>query len=65
MESGSDMAAIVKALSRKNVRRVIGLSMAGFLVNSLQHLKNGPSTTCLLAMFKANVKHAMCCANLT
>ena len=28
MESGSDMAAIVKALSRKNVRRVIGLSMA-------------------------------------
>jgi len=25
----SDMAAIVKALSRKNVRRVIGLSMAG------------------------------------
>lgn len=29
MESGSDMAAIVKALSRKNVRRVIGLSMAG------------------------------------
>ena len=29
MESGSDMAAIVKALSRKNIRRVIGLSMAG------------------------------------
>lgn len=29
MESGSDMTAIVKALSRKNVRRVIGLSMAG------------------------------------
>ena len=29
MESGSDMAAIVKALIRKNVRRVIGLSMAG------------------------------------
>ena len=29
MESGSDMAAIEKALSRKNVRRVIGLSMAG------------------------------------
>ena len=29
MESGSDMAAIVKALSRKNVRRVIGVSMAG------------------------------------
>ena len=29
MESGSDMAAIVKALSHKNVRRVIGLSMAG------------------------------------
>ena len=29
MESGSDMASIVKALSRKNVRRVIGLSMAG------------------------------------
>lgn len=29
MESGSDMAAIVKALSRKNVRLVIGLSMAG------------------------------------
>ena len=29
MESGSDMAAIVKALGRKNVRRVIGLSMAG------------------------------------
>ena len=29
MESGSDMAAIVKALSRKNVRRIIGLSMAG------------------------------------
>lgn len=29
MESGSDIAAIVKALSRKNVRRVIGLSMAG------------------------------------
>ena len=29
MGSGSDMAAIVKALSRKNVRRVIGLSMAG------------------------------------
>lgn len=29
MESGSDMATIVKALSRKNVRRVIGLSMAG------------------------------------
>ncbi len=29
MEAGSDMAAIVKALSRKNVRRVIGLSMAG------------------------------------
>ena len=28
MESGSDMASIVKALSRKNVRRVIGLSMA-------------------------------------
>ena len=32
MESGSDMAAIVKALSRKNVRRVIGLSMAGLSV---------------------------------
>lgn len=29
MESGSDMASIMKALSRKNVRRVIGLSMAG------------------------------------
>ena len=29
MESGSDMSSIVKALSRKNVRRVIGLSMAG------------------------------------
>lgn len=29
MESGSDMASIVKALSRKNVRRVIGVSMAG------------------------------------
>ena len=29
MEYGSDMASIVKALSRKNVRRVIGLSMAG------------------------------------
>ena len=29
MESGSDMASIVKALSRKNVRRVIGLSIAG------------------------------------
>ena len=29
MESGSDMASIVKASSRKNVRRVIGLSMAG------------------------------------
>lgn len=29
MESGSDTASIVKALSRKNVRRVIGLSMAG------------------------------------
>ena len=29
MESGSDMASIVKALSRKNVRRVIGLSRAG------------------------------------
>lgn len=29
MESGSDMASIVKTLSRKNVRRVIGLSMAG------------------------------------
>lgn len=29
MESGSDIASIVKALSRKNVRRVIGLSMAG------------------------------------
>ena len=29
MESGSDMASIVKALSRKNVRRVIGLYMAG------------------------------------
>lgn len=29
MECGSDMASIVKALSRKNVRRVIGLSMAG------------------------------------
>ena len=29
MESGSDMASIVKALSRKNVRRVIGLTMAG------------------------------------
>lgn len=29
MESCSDMASIVKALSRKNVRRVIGLSMAG------------------------------------
>ena len=29
MESGSDMVSIVKALSRKNVRRVIGLSMAG------------------------------------
>ena len=28
MEAGSDMASIVKALSRKNVRRVIGLSMA-------------------------------------
>ena len=29
MEAGSDMASIVKALSRKNVRRVIGISMAG------------------------------------
>ena len=29
MEAGSDMASIVKALNRKNVRRVIGLSMAG------------------------------------
>ena len=29
MEAGSDMASIVKALSRKNVRRVIGLSMVG------------------------------------
>ena len=29
MEAGSDMASIVKALSRKNVRRVIGLSIAG------------------------------------
>ena len=29
MEAGSDMASIVKALSRKNVRRIIGLSMAG------------------------------------
>ena len=29
MEAGSDMASIVKALSHKNVRRVIGLSMAG------------------------------------
>ena len=29
MEAGSDMASIVKALSRKNVRRVIGLTMAG------------------------------------
>ena len=29
MEAGSDMASIVKALSRKNVRRVIGVSMAG------------------------------------
>ena len=29
MEAGSDMASIVKALSRKNVHRVIGLSMAG------------------------------------
>ena len=29
MESGSDMASIVKALSRKNVRRIIGVSMAG------------------------------------
>lgn len=29
MEAGSDMASIVKALIRKNVRRVIGLSMAG------------------------------------
>ena len=29
MESGSDMAAIVKALSRNNVRRIIGVSIAG------------------------------------
>lgn len=29
MESGSDMAAIVKALGRKNVRRIIGVSIAG------------------------------------
>ena len=29
METGSDMAAIVKALSRQNIRRIIGLSMAG------------------------------------
>lgn len=29
MESGSDMAAIVKALTRKNVRRIIGASIAG------------------------------------
>ena len=29
METGSDMAAIVKALSRQNVRRIIGLSIAG------------------------------------
>ena len=29
MEAGSDMASIVKALSRKNIRRVIGVSMAG------------------------------------
>ena len=29
METGSDMAAIVKALSHQNIRRIIGLSMAG------------------------------------
>ena len=29
METGSDMAAIVKALARQNIRRIIGLSMAG------------------------------------
>ena len=29
METGSDMAAIVKALSRQNIRRIIGLSIAG------------------------------------
>ena len=29
METGSDMAAIVKALARQNIRRIIGLSMVG------------------------------------
>ena len=29
METGSDMAAIVKALAHQNIRRIIGLSMAG------------------------------------
>ena len=65
MEAGSDMASIVKALSRKNVRRVIGFPWLAFLVSSLQHLKNGPSTTYRLAMYKANAKHAMYCANPT
>ena len=58
MEAGSDMASIVKALSRKMYAALSAFHGWSFRVNSQQHLKNGPSTTYRLAMYKANAKHA-------
>ena len=65
MEAGSDMASIVKALSRKMYAALSAFPWLVSLVNSQQHLKNGPSTTYRLAMYKANAKHEMYCASPT
>ena len=64
MESSDDMA-IVKALSRKTyavLSAFLWLVFSGG--NSLQHLENGPSTACLLAMFKGERQSTQCVARI-
>ena len=64
METGSDMAAIVKALARQNIRRIIGLSMAGLSGEFPTALEKFTSIIYQLAMYKVNVRRATFYANL-
>ena len=65
METSSDMAAIVKALSAKMYAVSSAYLSQALPVNSQKNWKNGPSTDYQSATYRANAKHAMYCVNPT
>ena len=65
MEAGSDMASIVKALSRKMYAALSAFPWLVSLVEFPAALEKWTFDNLPIAMYKANAKHAMCCANPT